>query len=133
MKLKFGLLILLACSIYSCSKVEGTGGGATIKGILFEQKYNTLGNPISNGFYAKADNDVFLIYGSENTFYDDETKSSYDGSFEFRYLQKGKYKVFVYEDCTTCPSGKQALIYEVEITKRNEVVNLDTITIKKQL
>jgi hypothetical protein len=113
----------------SCSKYEGEGGSATIKGVIREQKYNTLGNIIAE--YPIADQDVYIIYGNGNTFYDDDIKTSYDGSFEFRYLKKGSYKIFVYEDCLTCPSGKKEIIVPVEITKNNEVVTLDTINIKK--
>jgi hypothetical protein len=113
----------------SCAKYEGEGGSSTIKAVVVEQKYNSLGNVIAE--YPIADQDVYIIYGNENTFYDDDVKTSYDGSFEFRYLKKGNYKVFVYEDCNTCPSGVKEVIIPVEITKNNEIKNLDTIYIKK--
>lgn len=113
----------------SCAKYEGEGGSATIKGVIKEQKYNTLGNVIAE--YPIADQNVYIIYGNNSTFYDDDIKTSYDGSFEFRYLKKGSYKIFVYEDCATCPSGKKEVIVPVEISKNNEVVTLDTINIKK--
>ncbi len=128
MKLLFGAAFL-SLFLNSCSKYEGEGGTATIKGVIQEQKYNTLGNIIAE--YPVADQNVYIIYGSYNTFYDDDIKTSYDGSFEFRYLKKGSYKIFVYEDCLTCPSGKKELIIPVEITKNNEVVTLDTLNIKK--
>lgn len=128
--MKFFLgLTLLAMMLNSCSKYEGQGGSATIKGVIKEQKYNTLGNIIAE--YPIADQNVYIIYGNNNSFYDDDIKTSYDGSFEFRYLKKGSYKIFVYEDCATCPSGKKEIIVPVEITKNNEIVTLDTINIKK--
>jgi hypothetical protein len=74
---------------------------------------------------------VYIIYGNESTFYDDDIKTSYDGSFEFRYLKKGNYTVFVYEDCSTCPSGVKEVKIPVEITKNNQIVDLDTINVKK--
>ncbi|MBM3453412.1 MAG: hypothetical protein FJX84_09785 [Bacteroidetes bacterium] len=119
-------IFLLICS---CSKYEGEGGSSTIRGVIREQKYNSLGNLISE--YPIADKDVYIIYGNENTFYDDDIKTSYDGSFEFRYLRKGNYKVFVYEDCNTCPSGVKEVLIPVEITKNNQIVDLDTIDTKK--
>jgi len=119
----------LVLFLTSCSKYEGEGGSSTIKGVIREQKYNTLGNIIAE--YPIADQDVYIIYGNDNTFYDDDIKTSYDGSFEFRYLKKGSYKIFVYEDCLTCPSGKKEIIVPVEIKKNNEIVTLDTINIKK--
>jgi len=123
------LLMVLFFGLASCAKYEGEGGSSTIKGVVIEQKYNSLGNVIAE--YPIADQDVFIIYGNENSFYDDDIKTSYDGGFEFRYLRKGNYKVFVYEDCNSCPSGKKEVIVPVEITKNNEIKNLDTIYIKK--
>jgi hypothetical protein len=119
----------LVLFLISCSKFEGEGGSATIKGVIREQKYNSLGNVIAE--YPIGDQDVYIIYGNGNTFYDDDIKTSYDGSFQFRYLKKGSYKIFVYEDCSTCPSGKKEIIVPVEITKNNQTVTLDTINIKK--
>jgi hypothetical protein len=125
------LLILLVCviSFFSCSKYEGQGGAATLKGVVIEQRYNSLGNVIAS--YPAPDQDVYIIYGSENTFYDDDIKTSFDGSFEFRYLRKGSYKIFVYEDCITCPSGKKEVLKEIEITEKNQELTLDPIYIKK--
>ncbi len=125
--------ILGSVLLAACTKVEGKGGAATIKGVVYKQKYNSLGNPISGGRYAASDEDVYIIYGDGSTYYDDNLKTSYDGSFEFRYLQKGKYTVFVYEDCTTCQSGKLEKLYSVEVTDKKGVIVMDTIEIKKQL
>jgi hypothetical protein len=126
---KFLLFVTLGILISSCSKFEGEGGSSTIKGVIKEQRFNSLGNLISE--YPIADQDVYIIYGNESTFYDDDIKTSYDGSFEFRYLKKGNYTVFVYEDCSTCPSGVKEVKIPVEITKNNQIVDLDTINIKK--
>ncbi|MFM7467553.1 MAG: hypothetical protein ACKO2O_06595, partial [Crocinitomicaceae bacterium] len=107
------------------------GGAATIKGVVVERKYNSLGNVVAS--YPAPDQDVYIIYGSENTFYDDDVKTSFDGTFEFRYLRKGVYKIFVYEDCNTntCPSGKKEVMKEVEITEKNQGLQMDTIYITK--
>ena len=124
------LIVSILCSVVSsCSKYEGQGGAATIKGVVIEQRYNSLGNVISS--YPAQDQDIFIIYGEENTFYDDDIKTSFDGTFEFRYLRKGKYKVFTYEDCNTCPSGKKEFIQEAIITEKNQELIMDTIFIKK--
>ncbi|MBM3430433.1 MAG: hypothetical protein FJX99_05560 [Bacteroidetes bacterium] len=113
----------------ACSKYEGQGGAATIKGVVIEQRYNSLGNVIAS--YPAPDQDVFIIYGADNSFYDDDVKTSYDGSYEFRYMRKGTYRIFTYEDCNTCPSGKKEVIKEVEITEKNQELLMDTIYIKK--
>jgi hypothetical protein len=123
----FSILVLSLSN--SCKKVEGTGGGATIKGIIQEQKYNALGNIIAE--YPGSDQDVYLIYGSVDQFYDEDVKTSYDGSFVFNYLQKGTYTVFVYEDDATKPSGKNVIKQTFDITEKGQIIDLDTINIRK--
>ena len=81
-------------------------------------------------YYDAVDEDVYLIYGSENTFYDDDIKTSFDGSFEFNYLEKGNYQFFVYSDCNSCLSGDTVLIQDVVISDKKERVDLGTITIQ---
>ena len=125
-------ILFIGLTIYflsSCKKVPGEGGTSTIKGVVVEQLYNSLGNIIAE--YPAPDQNVYIIYGDESSFYDDDINTSFDGSFEFRYLQKGKYKIFVYEDCASCLSGVKEKITSVEITERNQVISLDTIYIKK--
>lgn len=114
-------------SFNSCKKVEGPGGSSTIKGSVRIQK-TVGGNTIT---YLAEEEDVYLVYGTENSFYDDDVKTSYDGTFEFNYLQKGDYKVFVYQDCVSCPSGKEAVIKTIEITENKSIQDLGEIIIKK--
>lgn len=124
------LLTILALGVStSCKKVEGSGGSAIIKGIIQEQKYNALGNIIAE--YPGSDQDVYLIYGTADQFYDDDVKTSYDGSFMFKYLQKGTYTIFVYEDDATKPSGKNVIKETFDITEKGQIIDLDTINIRK--
>ena len=111
----------------SCKKVEGPGGTVTIKGVIIER--NHVGTSIFE--YPAADQDIYLIYGNENSFYDDDIKSSYDGSFEFRYLQKGNYQIFAYEDDNSVASGMVEVLVDVSATENNQVITLDTIYIDK--
>ena len=113
--------------IYSCRKVEGPGGSVTIKGIVVER--NHVGNAVFE--YPAADQDVYLIYGNENSFYDDDIKTSFDGSFEFRYLQKGDYQLFVYEEDNAEPSGTSEILIPINASDNNQVITLDTIYINK--
>ncbi len=131
--MKNGLIIFFSILVLSfnnsCKKVEGVGGGAVIKGIIQEQKYNALGNIIAE--YPAANQSVYLIYGTTDQFYDDDIKTSYDGSFVFNYLQKGTYTLFVYEDDINQPSGKNVVKQTFEITEKSEVKDLGTINIEK--
>tara|TARA_B100000963_G_scaffold340956_1_gene340173 strand:- start:62 stop:454 length:393 start_codon:yes stop_codon:yes gene_type:complete len=118
-------VFLVSILIYSCRKVEGPGGSVTIKGIVVER--NHVGNAVFE--YPAADQDVYLIYGNENSFYDDDIKTSFDGSFEFRYLQKGDYQVFVYEEDNAEPSGTSEILIPINASENNQIITLDTIYI----
>lgn len=126
--ISISLISLVILIINSCSKVEGQGGTSTIKGKINVKKYNTVGTLIAE--YDGADVDVYIIYGSGKTFYNDDVKTSYDGTFEFNYLENGNYTIFVYEDCNTCGSGKSVILNEATITSKHSEVDLGTIDIK---
>ncbi len=111
----------------SCAKVEGPGGSSSIVGKIRVEVKDVAGNIINE--YDAQNEDVFLMYGDDGTFYDDDVKTSYDGSFEFNYLQKGSYKLFVYQDCNSCASGKEPVFVEVEITESKTALDVGTITI----
>lgn len=111
----------------SCSKVEGPGGSSSITGKVHIEKYDVAGNLINE--YDAPNEDVYLIYGGEDSFYDDDVKTSYNGDFEFNYLQKGSYKLFVYQKCSSCASGKEAVFVDVEITDNKSTNDIGVITI----
>ncbi len=128
--MKFLLLPIISLLLLSsCKKVEGEGGTSTIKGKIIENRYSSVGSIIAT--YDAADQNVYIIYGDGSTYFDDKIATSYDGTFEFRYLQKGSYTIFVYEDCNTCPSGKSQVILSTKIEKKKSTVDLGTMTIKK--
>ena len=119
--------VLFAMS--SCKKIEGPGGSSTIQGSVYIINKNAAGAVISE--YLAPKEDVFIVYGDGDVSFDDDVKTSYDGTFKFTGLEEGNYTVFVYEDCNSCASGKQALLYPVEITEKKSTVDLGTITIIK--
>ena len=127
-KIKLILPIFILFMVFSsCRKVEGPGGSVTIKGVVIER--NHVGTSIFE--YPAADQDVYIIYGSENSFYDDDVSTSYDGSFEFRYLQKGDYQIFAYQDNPSVASGTDEVLVQVNASENNQVIILDTIYINK--
>jgi hypothetical protein len=124
-----GSIILMALFFSGCTKNEGVGGSSTIKGKITETKYNSSG--VATATYPASDFDVYIIYGSGNTFYNDDVKTSYDGSYQFKYLEKGDYTIFVYEDCLTCPSGKKEILVSTTIENNGDTKDLGTIDVKK--
>lgn len=111
----------------ACQKEEGPGGRATIKGKIYVQDYT--GTTLVDQFYG-PDYDVFIIYGDGSNFYDDNVKTSYDGSYEFRYLRPGTYRIFAYSKEDSAPGGIQEVMETVEISGKKDIVELDDIVIK---
>lgn len=109
--------------IMSCSKIEGGGGAATLKGSVLGKKYNAVGNVIAE--YPLAKHDVFIIYGTSTTYFDDKIETSYDGTFEFRHLQPGNYTIFSYSKAPTDPSGNVTVLKEITISKAEKKQAID--------
>lgn len=132
---KYLAVVMVSLTFFvGCTKEPGVGGNATVKGSVYVKNYNGLGTLV--GEYDAQDYNVYLIYGDENDTYDDDVSTSYDGSFEFKYLQKGKYKLFVYSaysaNCTSCPAGSDSVVtVSFEVTDRKEVVELSEIIVLK--
>lgn len=123
------LLTVGVLLISSCAKPEGEGGTSTIQGKVYAFDYNGSGI-LQDEFYA-PDEDVYIIYGTEDNYHDDSYETSFDGSFRFQYLRPGTYTVFVYSDCIACPSGTEAISQTVEISSNNEDIILDDFEIRK--
>ncbi len=125
----FTALSLLFFFVTACSKYEGTGGRATIKGKIYVKQYNESFTQLLDEYYA-AEEDVYIIYGDHDV-YDDDMKTNFDGKFEFSYLERGNYKIFVYSEDSTfnTPGGKEAIFIDIEIKEKKDVIELDDIVI----
>jgi len=127
----FAVAILLAIPFLfpSCEKVEGPGGKATIIGKIMQIDIDieANGDTTVEASYYIPDENVYLIYGN-NTIYDDDVKTNFDGSYKFEYLRNGNYTLYAYTECDQatdiCPVFK-----EVNIDKGDRVVNVDDIVI----
>lgn len=113
--LSLGALLLFT----SCKKEEGEGGKYSIKGKIIAKYYAEWDNvPLARytGTSPASDQNVFIIYG-DNVGYGDRTFSSYDGAFEFKFLQKGKYKIYVFSQDTTLqsPNNEYPVVLDVDL------------------
>jgi hypothetical protein len=129
-------LLFAVLATTGCQKIEGPGGAATIQGKLYIKEYDSGGNLIKE--YDAADMDVYIIYGDDpaETYFHDDIKTSYDGTFKFRFLEPGNYRIFFYEDATfqeliSNPNGpnQKAIIRDITITDKKEVQDLGTIEV----
>lgn len=125
---------VFAALLTACKKVEGEGGTSMIKGKVIVEDYNSTGT-VLEGTYAGADEDIYILYGDDDTFYDDRIKTSYDGSFEFPFLENGDYTVYLYQDSLPLVAGAPsnvAVKVATKISKRKSVIDLGEIVIKKK-
>lgn len=118
----FGVAFLI-----SCKKGPGDGGRASIKGKVFTVNYNSAFTVPQDSGYLGAQK-VYIIYGNETAVGDNQDTNN-DGSFEFNFLRKGKYKVYVFTK-TLANHIDSAVVKEVEITDRTQTVEIPDFKIK---
>jgi hypothetical protein len=123
------LLFLLGLVGWGCEKQPGEGGNARIRGKILQRNYNP-GCVLLLSEYLSPGEEVFLVYGDDIS-YSDKIDTNPEGAFEFPYLYKGKYTVYVYsEDCSgTSPSGEVVVDTIFEITENKQIYDLDTLII----
>jgi hypothetical protein len=122
------LLPIIISTAPGCENGAGEGGTSTLRGKIFVQDYNSSGQ--LQGEYYGQEERVYVIYGDAD-FYGNDTRTSFDGTYEFQFLRKGAYTVFAYSDCDTCPSGTQAVKLTAEITENHSTVELPDLVVKR--
>ncbi|MBN2487351.1 MAG: hypothetical protein JXB34_15355 [Bacteroidales bacterium] len=124
------LLLFTAIVLFvSCSKEAGEGGTSTIKGVVMVKEYNG-DYTILRDIYPAQDIDVYIIYGNDEV-HGDRFQTGYDGKYEFNYLRNGKYTVYALSDSAgnILTNEKVPVFKEVEVTGKNQVIEVDTIYI----
>jgi hypothetical protein len=121
-------VVLMILMMASCTKGPGEGGTSTIKGKVFVRDFNGSGQ--LQGEYYGVEERVYIIYGDDD-FYGNDTRTSFDGTYEFQYLKKGLYTIFAYTECDTCLSGLAPVLINAEITENHATVELEDLVIIK--
>lgn len=127
---KIILILFILLSLFSCDLPEGEGGNSTIRGYVFMKKYNSDFSRLIQEYYL-PDERVYIIYGDDTTTYNDEIRTHFDGSFEFRYLRPGKYTVYAYSKDSLSITGLPIIPIKKSITiKENDTeVEVDDIIV----
>ena len=128
------MAILLTSGLFlavSCTKDPGEGGSSKIIGKVYVREY-TPGFTFLLSEYWAQDMDIYIIYGDGVT-YNERIRTGPNGDFEFPYLRKGKYRIYVYsaDSTLTSPSGTVAIYSDAEITKNRQTVDVGTIVTLK--
>jgi hypothetical protein len=123
MKKLFGLTLVLGLlTLLACKKEPGYGGLATITGKVYAYDSTTGGNLKDKGYVG--DFDVFIGVEGESGFMDN-IKTSFDGSYKFDGLRKGKYNVWVYRRCDACVNDIKVILRTIEIKSNKDEVALE--------
>jgi hypothetical protein len=125
------LAVIVIVLLLSCKKEPGEGGFASIEGKVFLKNYDAFFSILSSQYYQPGET-VYIIYGDQ-TEVGNTVKTSYDGSFKFNYLRKGKYKVYVIgEDSSiTNRSNPKIEMVEVTISGKKDKKNIGDLVILK--
>lgn len=121
----------IAIVFTACTKDEGPGGNATIYGQVWVINYNMeLTNKL--GEHWGQEEDVYLMYGND-TIPSDDTKTGYNGTYWFRFLQAGEYTLYAMSEDTSFvyASGKYPVKASVSISENGETVEAPMLTIVK--
>jgi len=122
--------LMAALLIFSSCTKEGPGGNATITGQVTVHLFDP-GYRVMQGSYPAADEDVFIVYGGCNDVSND-TKTGPEGTFEFKWLTKGTYKVFVYsKDPLAFPSGIKTVEKEISLSSNKSNADVGELIIYK--
>jgi hypothetical protein len=125
----FLISIFLALMV-SCEKDPGKGGNSSIFGKVYVKDYNSTFTILQDEYYGQDEN-VYVIYGDDVT-YSDDVSTNYDGTYEFKYLRPGKYKIYAYsKDSSLQTLADIPIIKEVEITGKNQRIEVPDIVIFK--
>jgi hypothetical protein len=129
--LKIAILITITVIFSFCKKEPGPGGKANIRGKVFVKNYDLSFTILLSEYYEQGEN-VYITYGNETTV-GDNVKTSYDGSYVFPYMRKGKYKIWAVskDSSSTDPAATMAIIQEIEVTERKGDVTVPDIIILK--
>ncbi|MBK8498068.1 MAG: hypothetical protein IPL52_04445 [Flavobacteriales bacterium] len=129
MKAMLAALLALPILITSCNKEPGEGGRAEIRGVVYEQRYNSsTGLPIGSA-YPLADYRVAIIYGNGD-YADDDTRTGPTGEYRFPWLRKGDYRLYVISECNDYQNCTEGVYASVSINDRKDVVQADTLLVR---
>jgi hypothetical protein len=130
---------ILLIGLNGCKKYEGEGGRSKITGKLtINEKLYINGVLSQTVSYPGATEDVYIVYGTQDSIFDDKVECNYDGSFSFNFLFPGTYTVFAYNEVFNTGNSitnndddyytKVPVKFTVEIGK-NETVDLGEIVV----
>lgn len=120
------ILSLLSLFLFSsCINEEGEGGTAVVDGFIWQVNHPDGEYNFTTDTFPAAEARVYIQYGSEEP-YSDDMRAGTDGYFKFKYLNKGTYTVFAYNEY---PNGRLEAVKESVTVKKGETGTIKDIYI----
>lgn len=111
-------------------------GTSSIKGIVYVINYKTTSiypnNMEIKDITPAQDLDIYIQYGNHK-FYDKRIATSNDGSFIFKNLIKGNYKIFLYSEDISGGTAMDVIEKEITITEDHQDFVIGGIIYTKKL
>ncbi len=124
---KSQILFLFMLFFIGCEKPEDEGGRAQVKGKVIAQ----LREPVTNTVIAEypfRDERVYIVYGNEATpIADDDTRTTFNGWYQFKNLNPGDYTIYAYSECLGCPEKIEPVTKSINIGKSDDDITVETI------
>ncbi len=135
MKLKFSrssisllILLLIPLLMNSCKKEPGSGGKSTIYGKVLVKEYNSTFTVLDEIYYGPGIW-VYIVYGDDRD-YGDRIQTSYDGTWEFKYLRPGTYHVYAFSKDSTLQTNAQIpVMRDVEVPSKKQDIEVPDLVI----
>lgn len=122
------LPLMIMLLMISCEKEPGTGGKSTIYGKILVKEYNSTFTYLQETYYGPGIW-VYLIYG-DNRDYNDRVQTGIGGTWEFKYLRPGTYKVYALsKDSTLQTNALVPVITDVEIPNKKQDIEIPDLVI----
>ncbi|HNY01316.1 MAG TPA: hypothetical protein PKG48_01950 [Bacteroidales bacterium] len=125
------ILLFVAMAVpvlQSCKKEPGPGGNSTLFGKVLVKDYNSTFTVLQETYYGPGIW-VYLVYG-DNRDYGERIQTGYDGTWEFKYLRPGNYKVYAFsKDSTLQTNADVPVIREVNIPGKKQDIEVPDLVI----
>jgi hypothetical protein len=120
---------IVAClALAGCTREPGEGGNGQIKGTLYCKSVFDKTTAINPEEYLPEEK-VYISYGEKDT-YDEDVRTSGDGTFRFSNLRKGKYRVLAYS-LDTISHNLIPVTRTVELKSNSDVVDIKDLLIHR--
>ena len=124
----FLVLIMLPFFFGSCKKEPGPGGKSTLYGKVLVKDYNSTFTVLQETYYA-PEVWVYLVYGDDRD-YGDRIQTGYDGTWEFKYLRPGTYKVYALsKDSTLQTNAPVPVLREIVVPDKKQDIEVPDLVI----